>query len=158
MASTASPRLPECPLFRRRSSKGLPPLFHRKRCEPNRGKWLQSLPNTRNGDALTVQSNPMSSVPLQQHYAHRCRASLPRLALGLTRSYHSASLPVRSLPLWSLGKRRSLQDATRTQPDTTDRRRLASGGLPYERFPSARSEQHASRTVVRPQNRQNGSA
>src|SRR5262249_22627724 len=118
------------------------PRCHRKRCVPSRGKWLQPLANTQNCDAWTVQANPTPSDPLQQDYAHSSPYLLPMRVLRLNRSYHSAPLLVRSLQLLSLGTRRSLRDATRMPLDSTDRRRLANRGLPYEteRLPSARSE------------------
>src|SRR5580704_2642220 len=72
MASTASTQLPECPLFRPRSMKGLP-LFHRKRCEPNPGERIPLPAKTQNFDALTVQLNPMRSVPLQMDYVQSGR-------------------------------------------------------------------------------------
>ena len=49
---------------------------HRKRCAPNREESLLQPANAQNCDALTVQSNPMPSVPLQQDYAHSRRESL----------------------------------------------------------------------------------
>src|SRR5208282_6657092 len=120
------------------------PWCHRKRCVPNRGKWLPSLANTQNRDAWRVQSNPTPSVPLQQDYAHLAREPLPNLTPGLLRSYHLAPLLLRSLRPCSLGKRLSLRDATGTWPHSTDSRRLAYSSLLQKtvRFPSARSEDH----------------
>src|SRR6516162_9539278 len=112
----------------------------------------------RNSDVLTVQSNPMPSDPLPQNYPQSGQATRTNTELRLTRAYHSAPSLVRSLPPWSLGKRRSLRNATWIAPHSTDKERRARGALPYEieRFPNARSEDHASRIVERTRNRPNG--
>ena len=55
-------------LFPARSTEYLP-LCYRKRCAPNRDKWILAPANAQNGDALRVQSNPMPSGPLRQDYA-----------------------------------------------------------------------------------------
>src|SRR5271165_351211 len=159
VADAAPHQSPESLLFPARSTRCLP-RCHRKRCAPNREECLLEQAKTQNCDALTVQLIPTPSVPLPQDYAHSGRAALQTLVPRLTRSYHPGPLLVRSLPPWSLAKWRSPRDATGIAPDSTDRRRLASGGLPYEteRFPSARSGQHVSRTVVWSQNHQNGRA
>src|SRR5215469_5520865 len=127
---------------------------HRRRCAPNHAKGLLPLATAQNCDAWRVQSIPTPSGPPQQDYAHSCRASLPSVAPGLTHSYHSAPLLVRSLPPCSLCRRRSLRDATRTAPDGTNSRRPADRGLPEEvlRLPSARSEHRASRIAARTRN------
>ena len=75
MARPASRRLPASPLFRPRSTRYLQ-LCHRKRCAPNREECLLQPANVQNSDALTVQSNPMPSVPLQQDYAQSGRETL----------------------------------------------------------------------------------
>src|SRR6201987_5670224 len=146
-------RLPEDLLFPARSTKCLR-RRHRKRSAPSRGKRFLALTDTKNCGAWRVQSIPTPSGPPQQDYAHRCRASLPTLAPGLTHSYHSVPLLVRSLPPRSLCRRRSLRDATRIAPHGTDSRRPAYRGLPEEilRLPSARSEHRASRIVARTRN------
>src|SRR5271166_5122808 len=156
MAGPTPHRLPESLLFRARSTEYLP-RRHRKRRAPNRGKWLLALANTQNCDALTAQSNPMPSGSLQQDYVHLPRVPLPKLAPWLMRSYHLAPLLVRSLRPGSLGKRRSLRNATRTWPQSTGRRRLAYGSLLHKtgRPPSARSEHRASRILARTRNRPN---
>src|SRR5580700_7790805 len=100
----------------------------------------------------------MPSVRFQQDYLAGERDTLPYLVRGLKRSHHLAPLLVRSLDPYSRGKR--LRDATRTSPDSTDSRRLAYRSLPdeTERFPSARSERHAARIVVRTRTRSNTGA
>jgi len=86
-------RSPENPLFPARSTEYLP-RCHRKRCAPSRAQWLIQSGNTQDCDAWRVQLNPTQSGPLQQDYAQSKRDSLPNLAQGLMRSYHSASLLV----------------------------------------------------------------
>src|SRR5262249_12771037 len=98
LAAPAPHPLPESLLFPARSTEYLLRCY-RKRCGPNPGKWLLSLTQTQNCDALTVRLNPTRSEPLQQDYAHSPRESLPNRARWLIRSYHSAPLLVRSLPL-----------------------------------------------------------
>src|SRR5260370_1078737 len=153
MAGPAPNRLPESLLFPARSTECLPRCY-RKRCAPNRGEWLLALANAQNCDAWRVQSNPTPSGPLQQDYAHLLRDPLPNLTPRLTRAYPSAPLLVRSLRPVSLGKRRSLRDATRKTPYSTNSRRPAYRRLPDEtgRLPSARSEHHAPRIVERTRN------
>src|SRR5262249_209312 len=70
------------------------------------------------------------------------------------RAYPSAPLPVRSPHPYSLGKRRSLRDATWTLPDNTDSRVPACRRLPDKAPPppSAKSEQHAASIVERTRN------
>src|SRR6516164_3795728 len=145
--------LPENLLIPARSTKCLR-RRHRKRCAPNHAKGLLALATAQNCDAWRVQSIPTPSGPLQQDYAHSCRASLPSVAPRLTHSYHSAPLLVRSLPPCPLCRRRSLRDATRIAPNGTDSRRPAYRSLPEEilRLPSARSEHHASRIVAQTRN------
>src|SRR5215469_8902698 len=145
--------LPENLLVPARSTKCLR-RRHRRRCAPNHAKGLLPPATAQNCDASRVQSIPTPSGPLQQDYAHSCRTSLPSVAPGLTHSYHSAPLPVRSLPPSSLCRRRSLRNAIRTRPKKSDRRRPAYRSLPEEilRLPSARSEHHASRIVARTRN------
>src|SRR6516225_7147727 len=149
----AQHRLPEDLLVPARSTKCLRRCL-RTRSASNRGKRFLALTNTKNCGAWRVQSIPTPSGPLQQNCAHSSRASLPRVAPGLTYSYHSAPLLVRSLPPCSLCRRRSLRDATRIAPNDTDSRRPAYRRLPEEilRLPSARSEHHASRIVARTRN------
>src|SRR5208282_1959977 len=153
MTCPAPHRLPDSLLFPARSTEYLP-RCHRKRCAPSRGKWLRELANAQNCDVCRVQANPTPSVPLQQDYAQNEREPQPNLARKLMRSHHLAPLLVRSLLPSSLGKRRSLPDATRTRPHILDSRRLAYSTLPQKtvRFPSARSEQHAPRIFARPRN------
>src|SRR5271156_488284 len=79
MTCPAPHRLPDSLLFRARSTEYLP-RCHQKRCAPNRGVWLLALASAQNCDALTLQSNPMPSVPLQQDYAHLTREPQPNLA------------------------------------------------------------------------------
>jgi hypothetical protein len=156
VAVPVSHRLPESLLFPARSTEYLPRRY-RKRSAPSRAQWSPGVENTQNCDVWRVRSNPMPSAQPRQAYAQSKRDSLPNLARRLMRSYHSAPLLVRSLRPGSRGKRRSLRDATRIPLDSTDRRRPAYRCLRYEaeRFPSARSEQHASRIDVRSRNRQN---
>src|SRR3984893_17809187 len=153
MARPQLSRLSYSHVFRPRSTR-CPQLCRRKRCAPHHGKYLPSLANVQSRDAWIVQSIPTPSGPLQKDYAQSYRASLPSVAPGLTRSYHSAPLLVRSLPPCSLCRRRSLRDATRIAPHGTDSRRPAYRGLPEEilRLPSARSEHRASRIVARTRN------
>src|SRR4029077_443244 len=119
MAGSAPHRPLESLLVRARSTEYLPRCY-RKRCAPNLGKWLPLPENAKNCGALTTESNPTQSGPLPPDYAQRKRESLRFRVPGLMRSYHSASLLVRSLPLSSLGKRRSLRDATRIGPHSPD--------------------------------------
>src|SRR6202007_3231355 len=65
-------RLPGSLLFPVRSREYLRRSY-RKRCAPNRVESLLPLDKGANGDALTIQSNPMSSVPLPQDCAQRSR-------------------------------------------------------------------------------------
>src|ERR1700752_384337 len=88
MEDRRSSRLPDNPLFLVRSTEYLP-RCHRKRCAPNRAQWLIQSGNTQDCDAWRVQLNPTQSGPLQQDYAQSKRDSLPNLAQGLMRSYHS---------------------------------------------------------------------
>src|SRR5262249_10508824 len=62
MAPLASIPSPASHLFRPRSTRCLP-LCHLKRCAPNREEPLLQPANMQTGDGLTVQSNPMPSVP-----------------------------------------------------------------------------------------------
>jgi len=101
-------RLPDSLLFPARSTKYLP-RCRRKPCAPNRAKWLPSLKNTQNCDAWRVQSLPTRNGPLRQDHAQSRPDALPNLAPGLTRSYPSAPLLLRSLPPSARGKRRSLR-------------------------------------------------
>src|SRR5580692_9978304 len=159
MAGSAVDRSPECLVFPARSRECLP-LCHRKRCAPNRGVWLRTLANSQNCDAWRVQSTPMPNGPLQQDYAYIGREPPPNRAPWLMRSYASAPLLWRSLPPCSPGKRRSLRAASPIALDSTNRRHLEDISLRYEtaRSPSARSEDYASRIVVRPRNRLNKKA
>jgi hypothetical protein len=59
-----------------------------------------------NGDALTVQLNPMPSVLLQQHSDCSGRCMLKNVVPALMHLDHSTRLPMRSPPLWRLGKTR----------------------------------------------------
>src|SRR6516165_1973393 len=156
MATPAPHRLPESLLFPARSTEYLRP-YDRKHCAPNHGKWLLSPAKTQNCPVWRVRSIPMPSVPLQQDCAHGEPDPLPKRARWLASSYHSAPSLVRWLPLWSLGKRPPLREPFWILLGSTNRRRPASGGLPYEteHFPSARSGPHVSRIVVQSQNRQN---
>src|SRR5277367_6679234 len=120
VTSSAPSRSPESPLFRSRSTRCLQ-LCHLKRCAPNRGKRLRRPAKVQNSDALTVQSNPLPSIPLQQDYAQSVRATRYAIVPRLIRSYHLAPLLARWLPPSSLGKRRTLRDATRTWPHGTDK-------------------------------------
>src|ERR1700693_1012212 len=97
----------------------------------------------------------MPSGPLQQDYAQIGLKPLPKRAPGPIRGYPSEPLLLRSLRPGSLGKRRSLRDATRKTPHSTNSRRPADRGLPDKtgRLSSARSEHHASRIVARTRNR-----
>src|SRR6516164_2520597 len=153
MAGSAPHRLLDSLLFPARSTEYLQRCYLR-RCAPNHAKGLLPLATGQNCDAWRVQSIPTPSGPLQQDYAHSCRASLPSVAPRLTHSYHSAPLLVRSLPPCPLCRRRSLRDATRIAPNGTDSRRPAYRSLPEEilRLPSARSEHHASRIVAQTRN------
>src|SRR5271166_2583250 len=148
VADAAPHQSPESLLFPARSTRCLP-RCHRKRCAPNREECLLEQAKTQNCDALTVQLIPTPSVPLPQDYAHSGRAALQTLVPRLTRSYHPGPLLVRSLLQWSLGRWRSLRDATGIAPQSTDKRRRARRGIPPEtgRLPSARAERHASRIV-----------
>src|ERR1700693_2298291 len=55
----------------------------------------------------------------------------------------------------SRGQKRSLRNATRIAPYSTDKRRRTRRGPPYEtvHFPSARSQDHSSRIFARTRNR-----
>src|SRR5260370_32672418 len=140
VAPSGSSRLPDCPLFRPRSTRCLQ-LCHPKRCAPNRGEPLLQAANAQNSDALTVQSNPTTSVALQQDYAQSGREPLQKLVPRLMRAYHSAPSLMRSLPPWSLGKRRSLLNATRIGPHRTEIKQRARRSLRPEtvHLQSARS-------------------
>src|SRR3984957_18609964 len=153
MARLAPNLLPDSLLFPARSTEYLQ-RCHRKRCAPNRAKWLHSLANAQNCDAWRVQSIPTPSGPLQQDYAHIGRDPLPKRAPWLMRAYPSVPSLERSLHPSSLGKRRSLRDSTRIRPNSKDSRQLAFGGLPHKtgRLSNARSEHHALRIVARIQN------
>jgi hypothetical protein len=70
MARPVSNRLPESLLFRARYTEDLM-RYHRKRCAPNRRKWILSLANIQNCDELTVQLIPMPSGRLPRDYAQR---------------------------------------------------------------------------------------
>src|SRR5260370_11059695 len=126
-----APHLPDSLLFRARSTEYLP-RCHQKRCAPNRGVWLLALASAQNCDALTVQLNPMPSVPLQQDYAHSGRDTLQNVVPRLIRAYHSAPSLVRSLPPWSLDKWRSLRNPTRIAPHSTDKRRRVCRATPRD--------------------------
>src|SRR5260370_26411220 len=153
MADPAPNRLPENFLFPARSTKYLQ-RCHPKRCAPNRGEWLLPLANAQNRDAWRVQSNPTPSGPLPQDYAQLPPDPLPKLAPRLMRAYPSAPLLERSLRPVSLCKRRSLRDATRKRPYSTNSRRWAYRRLLEHtgRLPSARSEHRASRIAGRTRN------
>ena len=131
------------------------PRCHRKRCAPNREECILQPAKTQNCDALTAQSSPMPSVPLQQDYADSDRETLHNIEPRLMRAYHLAPSLARSLLPWSLGKRRSLRNATRIAPHSTDKQTAGAVMSSTETVhpPSARSEYHASRIVVRPRNR-----
>src|SRR6516165_9540637 len=118
-AQLGSCRWPDSLLFPARSTECLS-RCHRKRCVPNPGKCLPDAANAQNSDAWRVQSDPMSSGPLQQDYAQTSREPLPNSAPGLMRSYHSASLLVRSLGPWFHGKKGSRQNATCKALQSTD--------------------------------------
>src|SRR5262249_46577544 len=137
-------------LFPARSTEYLPQCYPRS-CAPNRGRRFLSLANAENGGESTARSNPTRSGPLRQDCALLPLEPRPSLAPGLIRAYHSAPWLGRSLRPTSLAKRRSLQNAIRTRPRSTDRRRLAYRRLPHEtaRPSNARSEQHAARIVER---------
>src|SRR5258708_27283846 len=96
----------------------------------------------------------MQRVLLGYYSDYNRRYTLRIVAPGLMRSYRSAFLPVRSLPLWLLGKRRFLRNAIRLAPHSTDKRRWTRRLLRPEtvRLPSARSQHRASRVVVRVRN------
>src|SRR5262249_53913954 len=96
-APSASSRLPDCRLFRPRSTKYLQ-LCHPKRCAPNRGEPLLQAANAQNSDASIVQLSRTPGVPLQQDYAQSGREPLQKLVRRLMRAYRSASSLVRSLP------------------------------------------------------------
>ena len=133
--------LPGSLLFPVRSRECLPRCY-RKRCAPNRRKWLLSLENTQHCEELIAQLISMPSVPLQHDYSHSGRETLLYVVPGLKRSNHLAPLLVRSLPQLSLDKRRCLRDATRIAPQSTDSRQRAYSTLPCEtgRVPSARAD------------------
>src|ERR1700722_16150110 len=96
MARPAPNLLPDSLLFPARSTEYLQ-LCRRKRCAPNRAKWLRSLANAQNCDAWRVQSIPTPSGPLQQYHAQIGGEPQPNSARRLMRSYHLAALLVRSL-------------------------------------------------------------
>src|SRR5271166_488832 len=89
MADRSSSRLPASLLFLPRSAR-CRRLCDRKHCAPNCGEWLLQLATTQNYDALTVQLNPMPSVPLRQHYAQSGPEPRQNTEPGLKRSYHLA--------------------------------------------------------------------
>ena len=134
---------------------GAPELCHPKRCAPNRGEPLLQAANEQNSAALIIQSSPMPSVPLQQDYARSGPEPLQKLVLSLMRPYHLAPSLGRSLPQWSLDKRRSLPNATRIGPRSTEAKQRARRSLRPEtvHHPSARSEHRASRIFVPNRNR-----
>src|ERR1700686_2383387 len=147
LAGPAPYRLPEDLLFPARSTEYLPRCYL-TRCAPNRDKSLLALARAQNCDAWRVLSYPTPSGPLRHDCARRSRDPPHNLAPWLTRTYPSAPLLLRSPRPAARGKRRSLRNASRTWPHKSDRGRLAPGSLPQQetgRFPSARSEPHASR-------------
>src|SRR6516162_3021530 len=159
MASPESSRLPDGLVFRRQSTKGLP-QFYRKRCAPSREVWILQPANMENSDGWTIQSNPMRSVPLQLDCAHGGQEALHSIVPRLSRAYHSASWLVRSLPRSSPDKRRSLRNASPRLRHSIDNRWRRFRRLPPEtpQLPTARSEHLASRILVRPGNRPDGTA
>ena len=150
------PLEPEVFRFRPRSVEYLH-RCHRKRYAPNRGEWLLPLADVQNSPALTVQSNPMPSVPLPQDYAQCDREPPQNIVLRLIRAYHSVPLPVRSLLQSPRDKRKCRQSATRKGPHGTDKRSRAHRALRPEglRRPNARFECLLLRAVVPIRNCQN---
>src|ERR1700730_8622712 len=113
-------RMPASPLFHPQSTKCLR-LCHRKRSAPSREKSLLQPPKMQNSDALTVQSNLMHIVSLQRDYPQSARETRQNGVRWLIHVYHSTPSLVRSLQPWSRGKRRSLRNATRTWPHSTEK-------------------------------------
>src|SRR5262249_27674945 len=62
-------QLPPSPLFRLRSTRGLPRCLLR-RCAPNRAKRFLKPANAENFDVLTARSIRTSSVPLRKDAVH----------------------------------------------------------------------------------------
>ena len=119
-------RLPDSLLFPSRSTRCLQ-LCHRKRCAPNRGEWLLQAAKLQNSDVLTVQcksdAKRSTSAGLRSKWA-RHAAKYSAMANACI---SFSSLLVRSLPPWSLGKRRSFRNATRIRPQSTDK--LTAGAM-----------------------------
>src|SRR6266478_2933125 len=154
-----SSRSPDSLVFRRPSTRCLE-LRHPRHCAPNHGKRLRKLAKTQNSDALTAQSNPMPSVPLQQDCVHSGLEMQQNEVQRLMSLSHSAPSLVRSLPPWSDGKRRSLRHATGIAPHSTNKRQRERPDLLHYtvRPPTAISEHHASRIVARSRTRPNSIA
>src|SRR6516165_3149633 len=111
-----------------------------------------------NSDWWKIQSNLMRSVPLHLDCAHGGQEALHSTMPRLIRAYHSTPWLVRSLLRSSPDKRRSLRNASPRLRHSIDNRRRRFRRLPPEtpQLPTARSERLASRILVRPGNRPNG--
>jgi len=89
--------------FPARSTKYLPQC-HRKRCATNHGNSLPARATTQNCDAWRFQSTLTRNDPLRQDHAHTRPDPLLKIVPGLTSSYPSAPLLLRSLRPSARGK------------------------------------------------------